>query len=59
MVDFSKIIKQGEIPAELDGAVLTPESMKRALKNGYSDKEEIKRMFEGFSLDVIPEDYED
>lgn len=45
--------------SELDGAVLTPESMKRALKNGYSDKAEIKRMFEGFTLDVISDGYED
>lgn len=43
----------------LDGATLTDESLRQVLKNGYADKAEIKKMFQGFALDATEYDSED
>lgn len=52
--NFVKFPRQENFP-NLDGMKLTPESLKRSLKDNYSDPK-IKEMFEGFTLDMISDD---
>lgn len=50
---MAKRSKSENVSRDLEGAVLTADSLRQVLKNSYSDKAEIDRMFKGFTLDVM------